>query len=324
MALALTTRPARRHPLVRHALVRVATGVLVIWGAATLTFLTIHIMPGDPVQAIVGGENAAPTAAVLAQVRRQYGFDQPLVVQYARYLGGLLRGDLGVSYQMHQPVSVVIGQQLGATVQLAVAAGAVAIGLALVVALLTANRRRAVRSTASGAELILASTPSFWLGLLLLAAFSYGLHWFPSIGNRGPASLVLPTVMIALPIAAVVSQVLRTALEDALEQPFIVTARARGLGEAAVRVGHALRHALTPLVTMAGFVVGGLFGGAVIAESLFSRQGLGRILLTAVTSQDMPVVLGIVLLSAAVYVVVNIVVDLLYPIIDPRLKGAVA
>ncbi|MHA7984389.1 ABC transporter permease [Rathayibacter sp. CAU 1779] len=323
MAVALTARPARRHPLLRQALVRVATGVLVIWGAATLTFVTLHVMPGDPVQAIVGGDNAAPSPAVVAEVRNEYGFNQPLIAQYVRYLGQLLHGDLGVSYQMHQPVTVVIGQQLGATVQLALTAGITAIALALVVAVLTAKRPRLVRSTASGVELILASTPSFWLGLLLLAVFSYGLHWFPSIGNQGPASLVLPTVMIALPIAAVLSQVLRNALEDVLEQPFIVTARARGLGEAAVRFGHALRHAVTPLITMSGFVIGGLFGGAVIAESLFSRQGLGRILLTAVNSQDMPVVLGIVLLSATVYVVVNIVVDLLYPVIDPRLRGAV-
>ncbi len=310
------------NPTLRRIGLRVLTGIGVIWGAATATFLTIHLMPGDPAYAIVGGENAAPSAAVVAQVRRQYGFNEPVLVQYLQYLGRLLTGNLGESYQLKEPVTQVIGEQIGATIQLAVSAAVVAVVLAIVVAVFTAKRRPLIRLTSSGIELFLASTPSFWLGLLLLSVFSYGLHWFPAIGSQNLVSLVLPTLMISLPIAAVLIQVLRGSLEETLEQPFITTARARGLSETAVRLGHAFRHSLAPLITMSGFVVGGLFSGAVIAESLFSRQGLGRILLAAVNGKDMPVVLGIVLLSAAIYVVVNLVVDLLYPIIDPRLRGA--
>lgn len=306
----------------RRLVVRALTGLGVIWGAATLTFLTIHLTPGDPVYAIVGGAESAPSQAVVDAVRTQYGFDQPLIVQYGSYLGKLLTGNLGVSYQLKEPVTQVIGEQVGGTVQLALAGAALAIVLALVVALLTAKRRPAVRATASGIELFFASSPSFWLGILLLTVFSYGLHWFPAIGNNGFLSLILPTFTLALPIAAVLSQVLRNSLEEVLDQPFIVTARARGLSEAAVRLGHGLRHSATPMITMAGFVVGGLLGGAVIVESLFSRQGLGRVLLAAVNGKDMPVVLGIVLLSAVVYVVVNFIVDLLYPILDPRLRSA--
>lgn len=310
----------------RRISIRVATGIGVLWGAATLTFIAVQVMPGDPAYAIAGaasGGNSAPSAAVIALIRRQYGFNEPVLTQYLRYLGQLLHGDLGSSYQLQEPVTTVIGQQIGATIQLAVAASIIAVALALVVALATAKRRRWIRSTSSGAELVFASMPSFWLGLLLLSVFSYSLHWLPAIGNQGLASLVLPSVTIALPISAVLAQVLRNSLEDTLEQPFITTARARGLGEAGVRLGHALRHSLAPLLTLSGFIIGGLFGGAVITETLFSRQGLGKILLTAVQDKDMPVVMGIVLLAAVVYVVVNIVVDLLYPVIDPRLKETV-
>lgn len=316
--------PGARH--LRRIAIRLITGIGVVWGAATLTFIAVHVMPGDPAYAIAGaasGGNSAPSAAVIALIRRQYGFNKPVLVQYLDYLGQLLHGNLGNSYQLQEPVTEVIGQQIGATVQLAIAASVVSIVLAVVVALATAKRRWWVRSTASGAELVFASMPSFWLGLLLLTAFAYHLHWFPAIGSQGLSTLVLPSFTIALPIAAVLSQVLRNSLEDTLEQPFITTARARGLGEAGVRLRHAFRHCLAPLLTLSGFVIGGLFGGAVITESLFSRQGIGRILLTAVQDKDMPVVMGIVLLAAVVYVVVNIIVDLLHPVIDPRLKESV-
>ena len=299
---------------------RALSGVGVAWGAATLTFLAIQLTPGDPALAIVGGPEASPTEEVLATVREQYGFTDPLWQQYLSYLGKLLTGDLGTSYRLHTPVTQVIGEQISGTVQLAVSAAVLAVAIAVASAVLTAKRSRPVRAVASGAELLLTSTPSFWLGIVLLVIFSYGLRWFPSIGNDGWRSLVLPALTLALPIAALLAQVLRASLEEALEQPFIVTARARGLGEAGVRLGHALRHSIIPLVTMSGFVIGGLLGGAVITESLFTRQGIGRVLLAAVNGKDLPVVLGVVLLAALVYVVVNLFVDLVYPLIDPRLK----
>jgi peptide/nickel transport system permease protein len=216
----------------------------------------------------------------------------------------------------------LVGEQLGSTVVLAASAAVVAVVGAVVAALATAGRRPAVRGPVSGIELVLASLPSFWLGIVLLTVFSFTLGWFPAIGGDGWRGLVLPTLTLALPIGAVLSQVARSAVEEVLDEPFVVTARARGLSDAAVRVRHVLRHTLVPLTTMTGYVVGGLFGGAVITETLFNRAGLGRLLLSAVNSKDMPVVLGLVLLSAAVYVVINLVVDALYPIVDPRLRSA--
>ncbi len=282
-----------------------------------VTFVALRAM-GDPALAIAGGPEAQPTADLLAQIRQDYSLDQPLYVQLATYLGGLLTGDLGTSYRLQRPVSVAIAEQFGPTLALALGAAAVAVVLSVVVALATAGRP--VRRLSGVFEVALASTPTFWLGLLLLSAFSYGLGWFPSISSGQPLSLVLPALTLGLPIAGLLTQVLRTALEEALEQPFVVSARARGLGDTAVRVRHALRHALVPYLTTSGYLVGALLGGAVVTETLFNRQGIGRLLLASVTGQDLPVVMGIVLLSAATFAVVSLLVDLAYPVIDRRLK----
>ncbi|MEV0388535.1 ABC transporter permease [Nonomuraea sp. NPDC050643] len=301
---------------------RLLAGIGVLWGAATLTFLVLHFTPGDPAEVIVGGEGAAPTPEVLAQVTAEYGLDRPWYEQYAAHLGRIVTGDFGTSYRLHTPVTRAIGEQAAATVELALTAAVAGLVLAVAVALFTAKRRRWVRGLAAGAELLVASTPTFWLGIVLLTVFSFGLRLFPATGSHGVASLVLPALCLALPIAGVLGHVLREALEEVLDEPFVVSARARGLSDTAVRVRHALRHALTPLVTMTGYWVGALLGGAVITETLFTRQGIGRLLVSAVNAKDLPVVLGVVLLSALVYVLVNLVVDLLYLAIDPRLKEA--
>ncbi|MCG5214795.1 ABC transporter permease [Streptosporangium sp. KLBMP 9127] len=303
---------------------RLLTGLGVLWGAATLAFLVLHLTPGDQAQAIVGGENAAPTPEVIAQVTREYRLDEPWYVQYLLHLGRVVRGDLGTSYRLHTPVTQAIGEQAGATLELAAAAAVVALALSVVVALASAKRRRWVRGLASGSELVIASIPSFWLGILLLTVFSFGLRLFPATGSHGFQSLVLPALALALPIAGVLGHVLREALEEVLEEPFVISARTRGQGDMAVRLRHALRHALVPLITMTGYWVGALLGGAVITETLFTRQGIGRLLLGAVNAKDLPVVLGVVLLSAGIYVLVNLLVDLLYLVIDPRLRDAPA
>lgn len=297
---------------------RVVAGVGVLWGAATLSFVALHATAGDAALSTVSGQGADPTQAVLAQVRRDYGLDLPLWRQYVDYLGRLVHGDLGESYQQRIPVSTAIGQQLGQTVQLAVGAAVLAVLIAVAVAVLTARRGPWVRSATTGVELVVASMPTFVLGLVLLIVFSIGLHWLPVSGQDGFRSLVLPTCTLALPISAVLAQVLRSELEDVLEQPFILTARARGMRDVAVRLRHALRHALIQLVTMAGYVIGSLLGGAVITESLFNRQGLGQLMLTATTNKDIPLVIGVIIFAAFVYVVVNLVVDIVYSIVDPR------
>ncbi|WP_403022127.1 ABC transporter permease [Salinibacterium sp. GXW1014] len=307
--------------MLRQVVLRLLTGVVVVLGAATVTFAAVRLIPGDIALAIAGGPETQPTPEVLEVIRAENGLNEPLITQYLGYLGRLLTGDLGTSYRLGSPVAQAIGEQVGATLLLAGAALLVAVVISFTVALLTAGRSRRARGLSSTLELLFASTPTFWLGLILLSVFSYWLGWLPSISSANPLSLILPAVTLGLPIAGLLTQVLRGALEDALEQPFIVSARARGLGETGVRVGHALRHSLVPYLTMSGFVVGALLGGAVITETLFARQGIGRLLLTSVLSKDLPVVIGIVLLSAAVFTIVNLAVDLVHPLLDRRLKA---
>lgn len=310
------------NPFLRRILWRLLGGLGVLWGAATLTFVMLHITSGDTALAILGGPEALPTPEVLARVRAEYGLDKPFFFQYLDYLGRLATLDLGESYRLRIPVARAIGQQLGATARLALCAGVVAIGLSILLASLTARRAPWIRSSSSGAELVVSSIPGFVLGLLLLLVFSFKLHWLPAAGYHGWKSLVLPVLTLAIPTAAVLTQVLRQELEDILEQPFITMARARGLSEAGVRLGHALRHALIPLVTLSGFIFASLLGGAVITETLFSQQGVGRLMVEATTNKDIPVVLGVTLFAAAIYVVVNLLVDVANALIDPRQKTA--
>lgn len=212
--------------------------------------------------------------------------------------------------------------QLWPTVELALAAGVLALLFAVVVATLTSGRGRIARAAASTLELVFASTPVFWLGILLLMAFSFTLRWFPVSGAADWRALVLPATALALPTAGLLAQVLREAMERALEQPFVVTVRARGLGELRLRLRHVLRHAALPVVTLGGWIIGGLLGGAVITEKVFGRPGLGTVTLNAVLSQDAPVVLAVVLLAAFIHVAASTLLDLLYALIDPRLKAS--
>lgn len=304
--------------IVRRIVPRLLLGVVVMWGAATLTFLAITIIPGDTALLILGGPDARPTEEALEAVRAEYLLDEPILVQYLHYLSSVARGDLGQSYRLRIPVTEAIGQQLGSTATLAAAAAALAIVLTVVVAVLSAQRAPWVRRVVSSVEVFLAAAPSFVIGFGLLFVFAFTLRILPSGGTNGFAALILPAVTLALVLFGPLSQVLRGELEEVLEQPFVLTARARGLGDLAVRVKHALRHAAIPAVTMSGFIVGGLLGGSVIAETLFSRSGVGGLMLQSVYNKDLPVILGVVLLSAAVFVVVNLIVDLVYTAIDPR------
>lgn len=291
--------------LVATVLRRLRDGVIVLWAAASLTFLGMQHSGGDTALAIVGGPDAMPSAELLAQVRAEYGLDQPLWRQYLSYLGRLAQGDLGESYRLRIPVVQAIGEQLGATLALASTAALLAVVLALASALLTANRGRRLRALVSGVELVLSAVPNFVIGTVLLLAFSFYFH-------------LLPSLALGLPIAALLAQVLRQSLEQVLEQPFITQARARGMSDTGVRLRHALRHALVPLVTLAGYVFASLLGGAVVLELLFGRQGIGRLMLDATANKDVPLVLGVTLLAAAIYVLVNLLVDLLTQAIDPR------
>ncbi|PJJ63464.1 peptide/nickel transport system permease protein [Compostimonas suwonensis] len=302
----------------RRLLGRLFGVLLVLWGAATLAFLSLRLIPGDPVDVMLGPQ-AQISDAAKDQIREDLGLDRPPLEQYLDYLGRLLRGDFGESYQLRMPVADVIGRQLVPTLQLTGLAIAIAVLISLGVALLA--RGRTARRVVSLLELILVSSPVFWIGLLLLTVFSFTLHWFPVSGGNGVESLVLPAVTLALPISALLSQVLRFGLDEAEAQPFATTVRARGASEPRLLLRHTLRHASQSAVTLAAYIVGSLIGGAVLVETVFGRPGIGRVTLTAITDRDIPVVMGVILLTALVFVVVNLLVDVAYQLLDPRLRS---
>ncbi|HEX9999176.1 MAG TPA: ABC transporter permease [Actinoplanes sp.] len=295
---------------------RLGTGAVVLWAAATAAYLALLAAPGDTVDSIIG--DGADTPLIRSEIIREWHLDRPALVQYLDYLWRAAHGDLGRSYLLQRPVREVLGDQIRPTLTLALAAAVTGVVLAVVLAVTT--RRPWARRVSSTVELALVSTPPFLIGIVLLSVFSFRLGLFPVSGDRGLAALVLPAVTLALPVAGVLTQVLRDGIDRALDEPFVVTARARGLGERPVLVRHALRHALLPVVTMLGWLVGILLGGAVIIETVFGRPGLGQVTLQAVGSEDMPVVLAVVVFSAFVYVLLNTAADLTYLIIDPRLR----
>lgn len=312
-------RRQRLAHLGRRALLRLGGAVLVLWAVATLTFFALRLMPGDPVLAILGGPSGNPTPETIAEVTREFGLDKPLAVQYGLYLAKLVQGDLGVSYSRHQPVTQVLAEQSGATLELVVVALLLAWVLVLAWTLVTAGRRGWLSQLGSLVETVSAALPQFWLAIMLLAVFAFGLRWFPPAGSDGITTLVLPALALALPLAGFIGQVTRESLELTLEQPFVLTARTRGLSDLAVRFRHALRHAVLPGVSLSGWAIGALISGAVVVEVIFSRKGLGRQLYQAVQAQDLPLTIGISLVVAAGYVLANLLIDLLYEWIDPRL-----
>lgn len=308
--------------MLRLVLARLGTAAVVLLAAVTVTFLAVYAAPGQTVDLILGEDRE--NAQLRAEIVALWGLDRPLLAQYALYLGGLLRGDLGTSYLLRLPVSDVIGEQLGATVALTFTAFAIAVVLAVTLALLTSGRAGVVRRLASGLELVLLSIPAFWIGIVLLAVLSFQLGWFPVSGGSGWRSSALPALALALPITGLLSQVLREGLDRAGAEPFALTARSRGVSPIAVRTRHGLRHASLPGLQIAGIVVGSLLGGTVIVEQVFGRPGLGGITVDAVYGKDLPVVLGVALVAAATFVAVSTIVDLLALLIDPRLRSGAA
>lgn len=328
------TGPARLVTWVRHLASsarhlgrwpgRFTAALLVMWGAVTVAFLAQLAQPGDRAAVILNlrtGQTQERTPAELAPVNAEYGFDSPAFEQYLSYLGGLLRGDLGVSYQQHRPVWDMIAEQLGATVALSLTALVLAWVLMVAWVTLTAGRSPRVRGLASTVEVFAASVPQYWLGVLLLLVFALELGWVPVVGGNGPAALLLPALTLAIPLAGFLGQATRAEFELALTRPFVLSARVRGMGDLGVRLRHVLRHAAIPPLTLSGWALGATVSGAVIVESVFNRNGIGRVLVSAIEAQDLPVVTGIIVLIAALYVLVNLAVDALAALIDPRLKA---
>ncbi|WP_072803944.1 ABC transporter permease [Rhodococcoides yunnanense] len=303
---------------------RIAQAVFVVWAAFTVTFFALRLLPGDPVALMLSNRSTggAPTPQEIATIRADLGFDRPAVVQYFSALGDLLHGDLGRSIQSGRTVSSTIAVSLPKTMDLGMVALVLSLvgGLALAVAANlgpSALRRQVLRSVPS----MIISLPSFWVGLLLIQLFA--LHWriFPSLNATGVSGVILPAVTLALPGIALIAQVLGKSLHSTLQEPYVDTIRAAGAGPLRVLVGHGLRNAAIPAVTVIGLLVGNLIGGAVVVETVFSRPGMGRDIGFAVTNQDLPVVQGVVIVASLAFVTVNLAVDLLYPVLDPRMRS---
>jgi peptide/nickel transport system permease protein len=309
----------------RGILTRVLGALGVLWAAATFTFFVQSVLPGDRATLIINqetGQTIRRSASELAPINARYGFDDSLLTQYLHYLGGLLHGDLGRSYQLKEPVTRLIADQVGPTLLLTVTALALAWAIALVLVISTARRRRPVSSLASSFEVFSAGLPHYWLGVILLVVFAINLQWFPVEGGTGLTGLVLPATTLAIPLAGFLGQVTRGEFEKLLDQPFVTSARARGMSDLGVRVRHALRHAVLPAITLSGWALGALFSGAVVVELVFARPGLGQVLVSAASARDIPLVSGVVMLVALIYVIANLLVDLAYTVVDPRLKRA--
>ncbi|MEP7453629.1 ABC transporter permease [Phyllobacterium sp. SB3] len=307
--------------MIRPAIQRAGIVFGVLWGAATIAFLAVKLIPGDPVAILSGGQNIVD-AAQRAAISEHFGLDRPLIVQYVNYLGHALTGDFGVSYQYRQSVTEVIAEALGPTLQLAGSAMAVALLFAVAISLVTAGRHQKLRALAVGFELVILSTPVYWIGIVLLSLFSFHWQWFPVTGNDGLRALILPVIALSLPLAALLAQVLRDGLEEALVQPFALTVRARGVSETVLILRHGLRHAALASITLSGTLLASVLGGSILTETVFGRSGIGQITLQAIKTHDMPLVLGLVMFSALIFVVVNLIIDGLYLLIDPRLRKA--
>jgi len=290
----------------------------VILGVATLVFSLIHLVPGDPAQSMLG-ESAAP--ADVNELRARLGLDRPVMTQYVEYLTHALRGDLGTSFRYGTPVTSEIRARLGRTAELAFAAMAVAILLAVPLGTLAAVfRGRAIDQAAMTMSLVGVSLPNFWLGPVLAMVFAVGLGWLPVSGAGTLAHLVLPAITLGAALAAVLTRLTRASVIEELQELYVVAARARGLSWLRTIVRHALRNSLVPVVTVIGLQFGAVLTGTIITETIFAWPGLGRLLIQAIGFRDYPLVQGCILFIAVTYVGMNLLVDVAYGWLDPRIR----
>jgi peptide/nickel transport system permease protein len=289
-----------------------------LFGAVTLVFILIHVVPGDPVEAMLGETASSADKTALA---RELGLDQPLLTQYIRFLGGLAKGDLGRSLYNQASVSGLIAARIPATLELTLAAMAIALLIAFPLGVLAAARRG---SAADRGALLFSlfglAMPNFWLGPLLMIVFSIQLGWLPVSGRGGAAHLLLPALTLGTAMAAILTRMIRSGLIETIHEDYIRTARAKGLDERRVWLKHALRNSLISVVTIVGLQFGALLAGSIVTESIFSWPGLGRLTLQAIQTRDYPLVQGCVLAIAFSYLAVNLATDIVYRLIDPRIS----
>lgn len=311
--------------MTRYLAGRIAQAAFVLWAAFTATFLILFALPADPVLLMLNDEGGTSLdQEAVDELRAAYGFDRPVIVQYLSSLWSALRGDFGVSLYSKQPVVHEIAQALPETLRLAGLALVLAVVLGTVIAsLATYTRYRWLGQALLALPPLGVAVPGFWIGLLLLQFVSFRWGLLPAGGNGGLDTLVLPAVTMAIPTSAVIAQVLSKSLAEAWAQPYVATAKAKGVSRLRIHLGHAFRNATLPALTIVGMVVGNMFSGAIITETIFTRAGVGKLTQKAVETQDVPMVQGLVVLSAAVFVVVSLTVDLIYPVLDPRIRRRV-
>ena len=304
--------------VLRFLLRRLLLSIPVLIGVATLVFALIHIIPGDPVRTMLG-ESASDESII--ELRGRLGLDRPLYQQYGIYLKDLLHGDLGRSLRTNEPVATVLADRIPATFELAVAAMIVSIIVAIPLGIVAAVRAgTSVDHLATTAALVGISMPSVWLGPLLAIVFAVELGWLPVSGRGTVAQLVLPAVTLGAPLAAMLARITRASVIDELRELYVTAARARGVSRARAILRHAFRNSLIPIVTVLGLQVGAVLTGAVITETIFAWPGIGRLLIQSIGFRDYPLVQGCILLIAVTYVSVNLLTDLAYGLLDPRIR----
>lgn len=312
--------------MLRYVAGKAGRAVFVVWAAFTLTFILLYVLPANPVDLLFDPAevNSVPPE-VKAAVAESYGFTEPVLVQYLDRLGHAVRGDFGTSGQTGASVASSIAGVLPATLGLAVGALALALVIAFVIALVaTAARQRWLRNLVESLPTASVSIPVFLSGILLLQIFAFRLGWFPAFGERGWQSLVLPLVTLAIPVSGPIAQLLVRSFATEFRSGYVTTSWAKGATRARIIVGDVFRNASLPALTIAAVTFGSLMVNAVIVETVFARKGLGRMTQTAINTLDLPLVQGIVVFVAAAFALINLVVDLVYPLLDPRLRASLA
>ncbi|WP_462411526.1 ABC transporter permease [Neobacillus sp. Marseille-QA0830] len=301
-------------------LARIWTSLISIFGSLVLVFAIMYLLPGDPVLSMLDPNTATPE--MIEALRQQLGLDKPFYVQFWDYISGMLVGDFGTSFANSEPVLPKLLTHLPATLFLTLLSAAFSVVIGVTLGVLSAiHQNRWIDIMARLVALFGISMPTFWSGILLIMIFSLNLGWFPAMGSDGFITLILPSISLGFIGAGLIIRMVRSSMVEVINEQFIVTLRAKGLSEKVVMYRHALRNALIPAITIIGINIGELMAGTVVIETVFSRQGLGRVIADAIMAKDLPVIQGAVFISAIVYVTVNLLVDLSYSAIDPRVRN---
>ncbi|MGH6860129.1 MAG: ABC transporter permease [Phyllobacterium sp.] len=310
-----------------YILRRLVNAVLVVWAVFTLSFVLLYLLPSDPISLMLSSESSGGGGATVASSEQymalasRYGLDRPPLQQYTYLLTKAVSGDLGVSMQSGKTVVAQIGEALPETLKLAALSLVMALTIGFAIALAASYKQDGfTRDFLLALPPVSMAIPTFWIGLVLLQIFAFELRLVPSLGNRGFSSLIMPALTLAVPAAATIAQTLSKGLDDASAQPFVRMLKAKGVSRRRIYLRHILHNAAIPALTVVALLIGNIFAGAVVTETVFSRLGIGRLLQNAVDVQDIPLVQGLVVLTAVAYAAINLVIDLVYPLIDPRIR----